>query len=87
MTVEITGMAGVYSESRHVIHYTSNDEVRREFSIVLTARPIAGEPTPSPESRQVRWVDPADLAGYAMDRSMRKRVDDYLRHADAPVIA
>ena len=42
---EINGLAGLYSDPRHVIHYTSNDEVRREFSIVLTARPVAGQPT------------------------------------------
>ena len=84
---EITGLAGIYSDPRHVIHYTSNDEVRREFSIVLTARPVAGQPTPSAESREVRWVPPPDLAGYMMDRSMRKRVDDYLRGTGTPVIA
>ena len=60
---EINGLAGLYSDPRHVIHYTSNDEVRREFSIVLTARPVAGQPTPSAESREVRWVHPPDLAG------------------------
>ena len=70
-----------------MIHYTSNDEVRREFSIVLTARPVAGQPTPSAESREVRWVHPPDLAGYTMDQSMRKRIDDYLRHTGGPVIA
>jgi 8-oxo-dGTP pyrophosphatase MutT (NUDIX family) len=84
---EVTGLAGIYSDPRHVIHYTSNDEVRREFSIVLTARPVAGQPTPSAESREVRWVPPPDLAGYMMDRSMRKRVDDYLRGTGTPVIA
>jgi 8-oxo-dGTP pyrophosphatase MutT (NUDIX family) len=84
---EITGLAGIYSDPGHVIHYTSNDEVRREFSIVLTARPVAGQPTPSAESREVRWVQAADLASYAMDRSMRKRVDDYLDGTGAPVIA
>ncbi|HEX7161732.1 MAG TPA: NUDIX domain-containing protein [Trebonia sp.] len=83
----VTGLAGIYSDPRHVIHYTSNDEVRREFSIVLTARHVAGQPTPSAESREVRWVQPADLAAYTMDRSMRKRVDDYLSRADTPVIA
>jgi hypothetical protein len=70
-----------------VIHYTSNDEVRREFNIVLTARPVAGQPTPSAESSEVRWVSPRDLGGYTMDRSMQKRVEDYLRHPGAPVIA
>jgi len=84
---EITGVAGIYSDPRHVIHYTSNDEVRREFSIVVTARPVAGQPTPSAESREVRWVQPPDLASYTMDRSMRKRVDDYLHGTGTPVIA
>jgi 8-oxo-dGTP pyrophosphatase MutT (NUDIX family) len=84
--VEITGLLGVYSDPGHVIHFTSNDEVRREFSIALTARPVGGEPTPSSESSEVRWVAPGDLAGYKMGSAMRKRVDDYLRGA-APVIA
>jgi 8-oxo-dGTP pyrophosphatase MutT (NUDIX family) len=84
---EITGLAGVYSDPGHVIHYTSNDEVRREFSIVLTARPVAGQPTPSAESSEVRWVSPRDLDGYTMDRSMQKRVEDYVRQPGAPVIA
>ena len=79
MQVEVTGLLGIYSDPGHVIHFTSNDEVRREFSVVLTARPVAGEPTPSTESSGVRWVPPADLGGYTMGRAMRKRVDDYLR--------
>lgn len=84
---EITGLAGIYSDPRHVIHYTSNDEVRREFSIVLTARPVAGQPAPSVESSEVRWVQPPGLAGYTLDRAMRKRVDDYLHGTGTPVIA
>jgi ADP-ribose pyrophosphatase YjhB (NUDIX family) len=31
---EITGIVGIYSDPRHVILYTSNGEVRQEFSIV-----------------------------------------------------
>ncbi len=76
--VEVTGLLGVYSDPGHVIHFTSNDEVRREFSIVLAARPAGGEPAPSAESSEVRWVAPGDLGGYTMGRAMRKRVDDYL---------
>jgi 8-oxo-dGTP pyrophosphatase MutT (NUDIX family) len=84
---EITGLAGIYSDPHHIIHYTGNDEVRREFSIVLTARPVSGQPTTSAESSEVRWVQPGDLAGYTMDRSMRQRVDDYLSRPGAPVVA
>jgi 8-oxo-dGTP pyrophosphatase MutT (NUDIX family) len=85
--VEVTGLLGIYSDPRHVIHFTSNDEVRREFSVVLTARPVGGEPTPSSESSEVRWVAPGDLAGYTMGGAMRKRVDDYLKGTGTPVIA
>jgi 8-oxo-dGTP pyrophosphatase MutT (NUDIX family) len=85
--VEVTGLLGVYSDPRHVIHFTSNDEVRREFSVVLTARPVAGEPTRSAESSEVRWVAPKDLDGYTIGRAMRKRIDDYLHGTGAPVIA
>ncbi|MGH3281905.1 MAG: NUDIX hydrolase [Trebonia sp.] len=83
---EVTGLLGVYSDPRHVIHFTSNDEVRREFSVALTARPTGGRPTPSSESSEVRWVAPEDLADYKMGSAMRKRVDDYLRGA-GPVVA
>jgi 8-oxo-dGTP pyrophosphatase MutT (NUDIX family) len=77
--VEVTGLLGVYSDPRHVIHFTSNDEVRRGFSVVVIARPVGGEPTLSAESSEVRWVAPGDLAGYTLSSAMRKRVDDYLR--------
>src|SRR5215472_4585727 len=53
---EITGLVGIYTDPKHVMHYTSNDEVRQECSVVLTGRAVSGEPTPSSESREVRWV-------------------------------
>ncbi|WP_433431951.1 NUDIX domain-containing protein [Nonomuraea sp. CA-141351] len=76
---EITGLVGTYSDPRHVIHYTSNDEVRQEFSIVLTARATSGQPTPSSESREVRWVPRHELNNYGMHRSMQLRISHYLR--------
>lgn len=86
ITCEITGLVGIYSDPKHVILYTSNGEVRQEFSIVLTARPVSGTPTPSDESTQVRWVPQSDVLGYTMDRSMRIRISDYLRGGPSPVI-
>jgi len=59
---EVTGIVGIYSDPRHVILYTSDDEVRQEFSIVLTARALSGQPTPSSESSEVRWVPRPELA-------------------------
>jgi ADP-ribose pyrophosphatase YjhB (NUDIX family) len=83
---EITGLVGIYSDPKHVIHYTSNDEVRQEFSIVLTARLMGGEPTPSDESREVHWIRPSAIGGLKMDRSMRKRIAHYLEGRTDPVV-
>ncbi|MEU4699811.1 NUDIX hydrolase [Nonomuraea dietziae] len=79
VTCAITGLVGIYTDPRHVILYTSNGEARQEFSIVLTARPIAGEPRPSDESREVRWLSPDTVTGYQMHASMRLRLSHYLQ--------
>jgi hypothetical protein len=40
--------------------------------------PLDGHPAPSSESSEVRWVPAAEAVGYAMDRSMRIRISDFL---------
>ena len=60
---KVTGLVGIYTDPRHVMLYTSNGQVRQEFSIVLTARATGGEPTGSDESSEVRWVARKDPAG------------------------
>jgi hypothetical protein len=47
---------------------------------------LAGQPTPSSESSEVRWVPAAEVPGYTMDRSMRIRINDYMARSDSPVI-
>ncbi|MEV5574421.1 NUDIX domain-containing protein [Spirillospora sp. NPDC052269] len=84
---EITGLVGLYSDPKHLIHYTSNDEVRQEFSILLTARPVGGTPRPSDESREVVWVPARAAADRTMDRSMRLRIGHYLTRPASPIIA
>ncbi|MGW5157530.1 NUDIX hydrolase [Nonomuraea wenchangensis] len=86
ITCEITCLVGTYSDPRHVILYTSNGEARQEFSIVLTGRAIEGEPTPSEESRQVRWVPRDEVLSLPMDRSMRMRIEHYLSGVGLPYI-
>ncbi len=84
---EITGLVGIYTDPRHVILYTSNGETRQEFSIVMTARVIGGQPTPSSESLEVRWISPADVPSYQMDRSMRLRIGHFLEGRERPYLA
>ncbi len=83
---EVTGLVGIYTDPRHVIVYTSNGEVRQEFSIVLTAQAMGGDPAVSEESREVRWVPRDELGEYPMDRSMRLRIGHYLEHRAAPYL-
>jgi ADP-ribose pyrophosphatase YjhB (NUDIX family) len=83
---EITGLVGIYTDPKHVLLYTSNGEVRQEFSIVLTARATDGVPTPSFESSDVRWVPRASLDGYTMDRSMRMRLGHFLEGRAGPYL-
>ncbi|MEV4248508.1 NUDIX domain-containing protein [Streptosporangium canum] len=86
VTCEITGLVGTYTDPKHVILYTSNGEARQEFSIVLRGRPVSGEPTPSDESREVRWVPRDQVSSLPMDRSMRLRIGHFLAEAAAPHI-
>ncbi|GAA3019597.1 NUDIX domain-containing protein [Streptosporangium longisporum] len=83
---EITGLVGTYTDPKHVILYTSNGEARQEFSIVLTGRVVDGEPTPSDESREVRWVPRDAICSLSMDRSMRLRIRHFLEGSDKPHI-
>ncbi|WP_066942345.1 NUDIX hydrolase [Microtetraspora fusca] len=83
---EITGLVGTYTDPKHVILYTSNGEARQEFSIVLTARAVDGQPTPSDESREVHWVPRDQVETLSMDRSMRMRISHYLTSTALPYI-
>lgn len=84
--VEITGLVGIYTNPNHRIEYTSDGEVRQEFSVVFTARPTGGTPTPSSESSEVLWVSPGDIAALRMHPSMRLRIDHYLQHRSEPYL-
>lgn len=54
--ISLTGLVGIFTDPGHVIHYTSNDEVRQEFTVIYRAEPTGGTPTASSESTKVEWV-------------------------------
>lgn len=77
---EITGLIGIYTDPGHIILYTSNNEARQEFSILLRGRPVSGVPTTSDESLDVRWIARDALDELPIDAAMRMR----LGHLDLP---
>ena len=72
--VRPTGVVGIYTDPKHVIHYTSNDEVRQEFTVVYRSDYVSGEPTTNSETTEVAWIPVADLGKLRMDRSQRLRI-------------
>ena len=76
IAVEINGVVGIYSDPKHVIAY-DDGEVRQQFAICLSARPTGGAPETSPETVQVRWVEPDDLEKLPLHSTIRLRI----RHA------
>jgi ADP-ribose pyrophosphatase YjhB (NUDIX family) len=86
LSVELTGVVGIYTDPGHVMAY-DDGEVRQEFSVCFHARVLSGEPREDgSETKAVRWVEPADVAGLSIHPSMRRRIDDALAARAAPQI-
>lgn len=83
--VDVTGLVGTYTNPNHVMAY-DDGEVRQQFSICFSARVIGGQLRTSGESKEVAWVDPADLVDLDMHPSMRLRISHYLEHRAEPYI-
>jgi 8-oxo-dGTP pyrophosphatase MutT (NUDIX family) len=74
ITIRPIGVSGIYTDPRHVIHYTSDDEVRQEFTIVYRGEYVSGVPTPSSETTIVEWVPVDQIGTLKMDRSQSMRI-------------
>ncbi|MEU6448178.1 NUDIX domain-containing protein [Streptomyces sp. NPDC046979] len=85
ITVEVTGMVGVFTDPGHVIEF-SDGEVRQEFSLCFRARPVAGEISVSSESFEVQWVDPGSVDVLDMSPTTRQRISVGLKGLPRPVI-
>ncbi|MDH6705322.1 ADP-ribose pyrophosphatase YjhB (NUDIX family) [Kitasatospora sp. MAA19] len=71
--VEVASVVGLYTDPGHVMAY-DDGEVRQQFSICFRARPVGGALRTSSESKEVRWVNPADLDDLDIHPSMRLRI-------------
>lgn len=79
IAVEISGVVGIYSDPKHVIAY-DDGEVRQQFAICLSARPLKGTLQSSSETVKVRWVDAQDLDELPVHSTIMLRI----RHALDP---
>ncbi|MER5734343.1 NUDIX domain-containing protein [Streptomyces sp. NPDC002262] len=71
--VEVDNIVGLYTDPDHVLAY-DDGEVRQQFSICFRARPVGGSLRTSSESKEVRWVNPADLDDLDIHPSMKLRI-------------
>ena len=83
---EVTALVGIFSNPRYVVEYTSNGEVRQQFSICFRARYLGGQPTASEESAEVRWVARNELDELPIHPSMRLRIDHGFENRPKPYI-
>jgi 8-oxo-dGTP pyrophosphatase MutT (NUDIX family) len=86
LTVELTGLVGIYTDPGHVMAY-DDGEVRQEFSVCFHARVVEGEAREDgSETKAVRWVKPDAVADLNVHPSMRRRINDALSGRAAPQI-
>lgn len=87
--IEVTGLAGIYTDPGHVIVYHNADGsvVLEEFSITVHARAVAGVVrADGHETTEVFWADTAEVGELDLHPVMRKRILDALDpHAPATV--
>jgi ADP-ribose pyrophosphatase YjhB (NUDIX family) len=83
---EITGLIGVFSNPRNVVEFTSNGEVRQEFSILFAGRAIDGEIAISEESREVAWLNTDHLTDLPMTPAQRRRISYFVEFDGTPYL-
>lgn len=83
--VEITGLVGIYSSPLHVVEY-ADGEVRQQFSVCFSARPLSGTATETDETSEARYVDPQELDQLDIHPSIRLRIEHYLQHRTEPYL-
>jgi 8-oxo-dGTP pyrophosphatase MutT (NUDIX family) len=77
VSVEVTGLVGIFSDPGHIVVYTDG-EVRQEYEVTFLARPIGGTPAENDEASAVGWFMPALIDGLDVHPTMRRQIAVYL---------
>lgn len=78
LDVEVARLTGTYTNPNHVMAY-DDGEVRQQFSLCFVANLVGGTPREDGvETKQVKWVEPEEIARLNMHPSMRMRIEHAL---------
>ena len=84
VTVEVTRLAGVYTDPGHVMFYPDTGEARQQFAVCFLASPIAGRPRPDGvETCEAAWFTPGRIPHLPIHPSIRMRIIDALGTREA----
>jgi 8-oxo-dGTP pyrophosphatase MutT (NUDIX family) len=79
VTVEVTGLLGIYSDPGHIVAYGDGE-------IILTGRPVSGAPAVNDEASDVAWFAPDELEPLDIHptqwRQLRAWLDGTYPHID-----
>ena len=75
MTVEVTGLVGIYTDPGHVIADPRDGLVRQPFAVCFHARPLCGSPGGDQvETSDARWFPTGDIPALPIRPAMRLRI-------------
>lgn len=75
--VEVTGLLGIYSDPAHIVAYTDG-EIRQEYEVILTGRPVSGEPAANDEASAAAWFTPGELDGLDIHPTQWRQLRDWI---------
>ena len=83
--VEVVSLVGIYSNPQHVVEY-SDGEVRQQFSVCFTCRPLGGELATSDETSEVGYFSPNEIEAMDIHPSIRLRIQHFLENRPGPYL-
>ena len=79
ITVDITGLAGIYTDPGHVITDPQTGQVRQPFAVCFHASPLHGSPGGDQvETSEARWFTIGDIPALPIQPAVRRRIDHAL---------
>jgi len=77
ITVEVTGILGIFSDPGHIVAY-GDGEIRQEYEVILLGRPVSGTPMVNDEASDVAWVPPGELGKLDIHPTQWRQINHFL---------